>query len=364
MLKVFHSWMERYFTDEESVLLAVILVVGFGLILSVGGILAPVIAAVILAFLLQGVVTRLKAWRIPHILAVMTATLILVGTVVAMVFVLLPALWQQSVNLAGEVPQMLTDWKALLLLLPEKYPTLIQAEQIDDMIAAAGKELGGVGQRVVSFSLTNLPVFFNVLIYAVVVPLLVFFFLKDSGKILGWAGSLLPHHRPVMRQIWTEMNLQVANYVRGKVIEILVVFVLSLVTFALLGLNYALLLALAVGLSVVIPYIGAIVVTIPVAMIAFFQWGLGNDFMYLMVAYFVIQMLDGNLLVPWLFSEAVNLHPVAIIVAVLLFGGLWGLWGVFFAIPLATLVKAVLTAWPAADGGNPAAVDKVSSDAA
>jgi putative permease len=64
------------------------------------------------------------------------------------------------------------------------------------------------------------------------------------------------------------------------------------------------------------------------------------------VAYLVIQALDGNVLVPLLFGEVVNLHPIAIIVAILVFGGLWGFWGVFFAIPLATLVNAVLRAWP------------------
>jgi putative permease len=59
----------------------------------------------------------------------------------------------------------------------------------------------------------------------------------------------------------------------------------------------------------------------------------------------VIQILDGNVLVALLFSEVVNLHPVAIIVAVLVFGGMFGFWGIFFAIPLATLVQAVLKAW-------------------
>ena len=67
-----------------------------------------------------------------------------------------------------------------------------------------------------------------------------------------------------------------------------------------------------------------------------------------MLAYTIIQALDGNVLVPLLFSEAVNLHPVAIILAVLVFGGLWGFWGVFFSIPLATLVKGILYAWPIA----------------
>jgi putative permease len=90
------------------------------------------------------------------------------------------------------------------------------------------------------------------------------------------------------------------------------------------------------------------VVTIPVMAVAWFQWGWTSDFLYLAITYLVIQAIDGNVLVPLLFSEVVNLHPVAIIVAILVFGGLWGFWGVFFAIPLGTLVKAVLTAWPRA----------------
>jgi len=107
-----------------------------------------------------------------------------------------------------------------------------------------------------------------------------------------------------------------------------------------------LLLATMVGLSVIVPYIGAAVVTVPVAIIAWFQWGWSADFGWLLFAYGVIQALDGYLLVPLLFSEVVDLHPVAIIIAILVFGGLWGFWGVFFAIPLATLVQAVIKAWP------------------
>lgn len=98
-----------------------------------------------------------------------------------------------------------------------------------------------------------------------------------------------------------------------------------------------------------IPYIGAAAVTVPVAIVALFQWGLTPQFYTLLIAYGIIQALDGNVLVPVLFSEAVNLHPVAIIIAVLVFGGLWGFWGVFFAIPLATLVKAVWKALPSID---------------
>jgi putative permease len=119
----------------------------------------------------------------------------------------------------------------------------------------------------------------------------------------------------------------------------------SSAAFAFMELRYSLLLGLLVGFSVLIPYIGAAVVTIPVAVVGLFQFGLSSEFGYLMLVYFIIQALDGNLLVPILFSEAVSLHPLYIIIAVLVFGGMWGFWGVFFAIPLATLVKAVITAW-------------------
>lgn len=143
------------------------------------------------------------------------------------------------------------------------------------------------------------------------------------------AGGLLSYRkkRNMLTNIWHEMDDQIANYIRGKVIEILIVGTVTYATFALLDVNYAALLGIIVGLSVLIPYIGAAVVTLPVALIGFFQWGLSDDFMYLLIAYAIIQALDGNVLVPLLFSEAVNLHPISIIVAVLIFGTLWGFWG-------------------------------------
>jgi putative permease len=110
--------------------------------------------------------------------------------------------------------------------------------------------------------------------------------------------------------------------------------------------NYALLLAVLVGFSVLIPYVGALAVTIPVIGVGLAQWGLGGAFWTMIIVYLIIQGLDGNILVPVLFSEAVNLHPLVIILSVVIFGGLWGFWGVFFAIPLATLIKAVVHAWP------------------
>ena len=349
MIKIFGRWIDRYFADEEAVLIAVLLTASLAVLVTMGVVLAPMIAAIIIAFLLQGVVAKLETWRVPHIVAVSLAFLLLAGGILFSLFVILPAIWGQVMKLAGEAPKMLKEVQQLLLVLPERYPDLVQEQQIAQLSGVASNELGQMAQKVLTFSLAQLPILLGILIYLVLVPILVFFFLKDGVSMVAWFGSLLPNKRPLMRQIWQEMNQQIANYVRGKVMEIIIVAAVSLVTFTLLGVNYALLLAVIVGLSVLVPYIGAAVATIPVALIGFFQWGWGSEFMYLMLAYAVIQGLDGNVLVPLLFSEAVKMHPVAIVLAVLVFGGLWGFWGVFFAIPLATLVKAIITAWPTAN---------------
>ena len=244
---------------------------------------------------------------------------------------------------------MVVKGHELLLQLPEKYPHLFTAEQVGEIIAEIRADITAWGQHVLSLSLPAVFGLMSIMVYLILVPVLAFFFLKDKDSILEWFSTSLPVQRRLVDEVAVDVNRQVSNYVRGKVWEIFIVGVAAFTTFSVMGLNYALLLATIVGLSVVIPYIGAAVVTLPVALIAWFQWGWSPEFGWLVFAYGVLQALDGYLLVPLLFSEVVDLHPVAIIIAILVFGGLWGFWGVFFAIPLATLVNAVLNAWPKKD---------------
>jgi putative permease len=262
---------------------------------------------------------------------------------------LLPLAWRQLASLASEMPRMLEQGRQLVGILPSRYPELVSAAQINELTALAKAEIAALGQAVLTRSVASIPGILTVLVYMILIPMLVFFFLKDKEQLLEWAGGFLPRERPLLRRIWSEMNLQFANYARGKVLEIIIVGVVSYAAFTWMGLNYAALLGLAVGMSVIIPYIGAALVTLPVVMVGFFQWGMSSEFYTLCVVYLIIQVLDGNVLVPLLFSEAVNLHPVAILLAVLFFGGIWGLWGVFFAIPLATMLKAIINAWPTAE---------------
>ena len=348
MIKVLRNWMDRYLSDEEAILFALLLIGFFALIIWLGQPLAPVFTAVILAFIMQGGVERLVGLGLGKFWSVMVVFLSTILGFVGFLVGVVPALFQQAENFLSELPNLILTVQVQLENLAQRYPQYFNPEQISQLINQAGQQISGLGQWVLSFSLESLPGLIGLLIYLVLVPILVFFFLKDADLILGSIGKVLPDRRPIMAQVWAEMKAQVSNYVRGKFLEILIVGIVSYLAFAFMDLRYAGLLALLVGLSVVVPYIGAAVVTIPVAAVAFVQWGWSSEFYWLLGIYALIQALDGNVLVPLLFSEVVNLHPVAIIVAVLLFGGIWGFWGVFFAIPLATLFKAVVSAWPVA----------------
>ena len=346
MRKLLNDFTDRYFHDEESIILVFLLTIALVALLLFGSMLAPLIVALIIAYLMQGLVALLLKYGFTERLAFIAVYVLFFGVFVTMLGFLLPQVWNQLRRMMDELPNLLSQGQALLLNLPENYPSLFSEEQINSFMDGLGGEVGSFGQAILEYSLASLPSVVAWVIFLVLVPILVFFMMKDKHQLLDWVGNLLPRNRPLMSTIWREMDQQIANYVRGKFVEIIIVGSVAYLVFVVLGLNYALLLSVITGLSVMVPYIGAAAVNIPVAAIAYVQWGLGGEFWTVIVAYNILQILDGNVLVPIIFSEAVNLHPVAIIFAILFFGGIWGLAGVFFAIPLATLIQAIINAWP------------------
>lgn len=351
MQSVLRRLYDRYLGDEEAVIL-VLAIAATGLVIWLfGAILTPVIAALIVAYVLAPAMDRLEAWHVPSTVAASLLSLLFLGILLVAGLVLFPFIWTQVLALTTELPSMLTDLQNALAALSDRFPEIVDDAQVRQWInqlnlSSLGNQAAAQIPRLVTYSLSTLPNLVSLLIYTLILPLMVFFMLKDRSHLWQAWSVLLPTRRRALNDIGREMNQQIANYIRGKVFEIVIVGAVAFVAFELLGLNYAVLLAVGVGLSVLIPYIGATVLTIPVALIALFQFGLSGEFYTVVLVYLVIQILDGNVLVPLLFSEAVNLHPIFIIVAVIFFGGLWGFWGVFFAIPLATLVKAIYNAWP------------------
>jgi putative permease len=346
-MELLKDWYRRSFSDPQVVILGLFLVIGFAIVIGLGAWLAPMFASIVIAYLLEAVVNRLQRLRVPRMVAVVVVFLLFTALLLFLFFGLVPLVLRQLTQFVLQFPDYIASGQEVLRRVPEAYPELISQAQIEALITQLGQDVASLGQRVVGWSLASVKLLITLLvIYLILVPLLVFFFLKDKDLMIGWVAARLPRERSLVNRVWTEAEGQIANYVRGKVLEIFIVGSVTFVTFALLDLQYTALLATIVGFSVLVPYVGATVATLPIAVVAYFQFGWGWEFTQVMIAYAIIQALDGNVLVPLMFSEVVNLHPVAIILAILVFGGLWGFWGVFFAIPLATLVKAVINAWP------------------
>lgn len=345
MISLLRDWFNEHFSDPQILILWFFLISGFLIIYIFGEMLTPVFAGLIIAYLLEGIVGVLVKLKIPRIISVLLTFLFFMICMMLLVIWLLPLLSRQIGQLLQDLPAMISSAQILMIQLPERYPEFISDAQIREFIVFLKSELTQMGQSALIFSLASVKNLITLIVYLLIVPFLILFFLKDKAMILEWVSSFLPDNRDLSTEVWRDVNRQIANYIRGKIWEIIIVWSATFIIFSLLGLNYAMLLGFFTGLSVLIPYIGASVMCLPVGLIAFFQWGIGPQFMYVIIAYSIIQLVDGNIIVPLLFSEIVNLHPVAIIVAVLVFGGLWGILGLFFAIPLATLFHVVLKVW-------------------
>jgi len=346
MLAQIREWYDRNFSDPQVVILAILLVFGALVVVLLGRMLAPILASLIIAYLLEAVVQRLQRLGIGRLPSVLFVFVVFLAALLLILFGIMPMITGQLAQAVQALPGYIRGIQEMLAELPELSREIVTEQQVQFMVNNLGSELTRYGSQLVSVS--GVMSLVALLIFLVLMPILVFFFLKDKAVIMAWLTSYLPRNRDLATSVWHEVDAQIGNYVRGKVLEILIVWIVTFVVFMLLDLQFAMLLSMLVGFSVLIPYIGAAVVTIPVGLVALFQFGPGAELAWVLIAYTIIQALDGNVLVPILFSEVVSLHPVAIIAAVLVFGGIWGFWGVFFAIPLATLVNAVLRAWPRA----------------
>lgn len=345
MLDYLKQWFQKRFSDPNLVALTLMLVLGFLILLTMGGILAPVLTAVALAYLLEWPVSKIERFGLGRLASSLIVFVLFMTVFILLVVFLIPVIWQQGVTLLQELPLIAEAWQDLVERAEEIAPSFIEPRQIELFTQRINNRLLEIGQSLLDRSLGTIYVFASLLVYLIIVPLMVFFMLKDKDILQRHFERVLPEQRRKIKQVGSEMNMQIMNYIRGKSLEIIIVGVVTFIVFSLFDLQYAALLATLVGFSVLVPYIGAAVVTIPVALVGLFHFGPSATLIWLLFAYLVIQALDGNVLVPLLFSEAVSLHPVYIIAAVLIFGAMWGFWGVFFAIPLASLVKAVLTAF-------------------
>jgi putative permease len=346
MIKLIKDWYTDNFTDPNQVSLALVLIFSIIVTYILVQTIAPILVAIVLAYMLEGLVQHLmkitKATR--HFSVIVVFLLFLIISILTL-FMLLPLLLDQLTLLVKSLPEIFNKSKQLILGLYDENE-YIPKDYINNIFLGLQGETSKVGNSIFTFSLASAGGLFAIIVYAILVPIMIFFMLFDKEIINSWIARFFPKKLELTRRAYLELNLKIGNYIRCKFIEIMIVWISSFILFFSLGLNYSLLLSFLCGLSVIIPYVGMIAVTIPIILVAYFQWALGSEFWYVIIGHLLIQAVDGNVVVPILFSDAVNIHPFAILLSILFFGSVWGIWGVFFAIPLAVLISTILNVWP------------------
>jgi len=346
VLEEINNLFRKIFSNEETLVFAILLTVAFLILFFLGNILTPFLISIIFAYLLVGMQKRLEDYGLNSSIAlILTYSFFLLLGIALMVW-LGPLVYQQLQSLVLEIPKWVNALMIFVQNVPEQYPDLVSSDQITAFLQSLSGQLTAISQDFLKASIAGIQNTVTIAINLILLPILVFFFLFDRESIISGFLNILPKERAMLNKVWVEMDSQLSNYARGKAIEIGIVGSTAAIIFMYFGLEYVALLSVLVGFSVLIPYLGAFIVTLPVAAVGLLQFGLSFDFWLLMGAYLVLQILDGNLLVPILFSDAVKLHPVIIMLAVFVFGGMFGFWGVFFAIPIATLIKAIWNSWP------------------
>ena len=346
LLLLLEAGVYRIFQTPETTF---VFLLGIGLValtLFIGDLLIPVFFSIAISYIMVGFKYRLMRLGLPPVLSLAVSYVLFFSILFFILFVLFPVIIRQLGELAIALPDIFDRIKGLV------QGSLMRGDGSSsiDINALINSVLPELTARAAEFSTSMLGYLGNMLtlaIYAVLVPVMVFFLMKDYMRILAGVSRFMPGQKKLAVDLWVQIDQMLSNYMRGKVLEIIVVWLAAQILFSATGLDYAVLLALLTGLSVVVPIVGAMVVTLPVIVIAFMQWDLSLMFWVLAVGYTVLQIVDGYILVPLIFSETMKIHSLIVIISVLIFGGIWGFWGAFLAIPLATLIKILLESWPA-----------------
>lgn len=332
--------------NGQKVVLAAIIIGLIAALWLIGPYLGPIIAAVIIAYIFDGVALDMRDRGMPPTAIASILTLVFLALLTAAFFMAGPLLASQLVAFAQSLPSLAAELQAMILAFARENASFIDEDDVASMLRDMNQRAVAIGQNMIVYSLELLPTLANALMYVIVTPLMLFFMIRDRETILAWGRSFLPKDRGMAEVVWSQLSLRFGAYLRAKAYHVLIIGGISYAGFTLLEINFAALLAVISGLSTLVPYFGAPAAALPVALVAWSQWGVTSDeFFWALVVYTVIQTIDGAVIATILLAHSVRLHPIAVMAAVLVAGQLLGFIGLVFAIPMASALEVIIDAW-------------------
>jgi predicted PurR-regulated permease PerM len=362
-LVFFMLWPARASAGARRALIAVTVVFTLWFIATVGSVLIPFLLAFAIAYLLAPAVDALCRRGIPRALAVAMVLLPFLALIVGLGVILIPELQRQLFDLVGRIPELGRRVATWILQLREKIITsggggLFSDEQVarlqnlqaSDLVNLVSSRWNEISSRLWTLMLgigrgvgTGLGLVLTLIGYFVVAPIVSAYLLAAWPRFTAYTGELVPPaYRGPVFEFLGEYDVMLGKFVRGQLIEATLVAVMTTFGLWILGFPAAILMGVIAGLGNLIPQVGLFLSIIPGLFIALVAPDIGPALLKLIAVFGIVQIIDGQITGPRIVGGAVGLSPVWSMVAVLVFGSLFGFLGMFLAVPLAALVRMVV----------------------
>lgn len=310
-----------------------------------GTLFIPLILAGLLFYLLRPFVNLLNK-KMSRGISILLIYLVFIVIIVIGLAILGPVLQGQIMSLANNIPQIvegIQEW-FLEIDLFNRISQLQQEEflDIDGYIESAMDTLNNWGRGAITGVGSLLGSLASAVFTLILLPILLFYVLKDSKKFQeGFVNLFHQKQQPEVRNILVDVDRALSSYIQGQGLVCLFVGILCLIAFLIIGLEYALLLAIIAGLTNIIPFFGPWIGSIPAVIVALFLSPITA--LFTVLAIIIIQQIESNLISPQIIGKKLNLHPLVIIFLILIAGQLAGLIGMILVVPLFASVRVLFT---------------------
>lgn len=305
-------------------------------------ILVPMLFALLLAMLLNPVVNRLSRWRFPRLLAILVAVLAAMALLAALAYFIVT----QASHLNEAMPRIKEQlngvYKDMLLWAQQKLN--LQRREINDAVEQMKENSMSGGTGIVGETINTVGALFA---FFFLLPVYTFLLLLYKKLLTGFLMRLFStDDHDTVKEVLGQTKLVAQSYLTGLLIEAAIVASLNWIGLTIIGVKYALLLAVVGALLNLVPYIGMMIATVLPMAIALATQN-GEAALWVLGLYLAVQFIDNNLIVPRIVGSRVELNALVSLVAVMIGGALWGLPGMFLALPITAILKVVFDRVPA-----------------
>jgi len=334
--------------NQQFMFLFMIIAVGLFSLWVVGSLSSFILASIVLAFLFNPVHVYFTKIGVPKGISVITTFLIALLIVILFLLLFIPLFVNEAQRYISQIPNFaFLDEPIRDFLGQREWLTWSVDSPIQSIDGAQSllSDFGGFAAKALSFGISRIQETWNLLLGLTLIPIFLFFWLWDTDTLSSGFSTLLPKKRKFLVRVWNETNKNVQNYFKGKFIEVIIVAIAGSLMFWALGLESPILVGITLGLSQLIPFFGPVFMTFPILLVSLAQFGFEPYVLVILFAFAILQFIDGNIFLPFLMSGVVKLPAVVVLLSVFFFGALFGIWGIFFAVPLSSFIKSLMDNW-------------------